>query len=703
MSLRSISPTPRRASLYAVASVAAVLGPGPALAVNAIDLSVRDIRSTEWSASGISLSIQLDAAGRTTARARIERAKFAQPLGELRAIEIICPAPIVREPIVSCPDARVRAAHSRFGRLAFVAAASFDRASQSLAVKARGLRLAGQEWRVTANWRPKGWQVALAADRVHIGELRKLLAFAISLPADIEIDGSVSPRLTITGRDSVGHMAIDADVQQMSLNNADGTLATDKLALKIDVALTPTRRGYDFESHVALTGGQAYRDPVFIDVGRAPVTVDLAGTWESAGERLLLSRYEIDQAGVLRAAGAAELTPFATTTVRSLHVALEQAMFPGLYTTYLQPFLVNGDFKNLATRGTVRGTAQFRDDSPVALDLELEAIDVDDATGHMAMHGLGGHVSWNADLQSQQPSRISWRDSKIYGFAGGAASVSFLAAGRTFRMLEPTRLPVFDGGVAIAALELRDVGLSTMSVAFDANIEPISMRPICAVLGWPEFSGTVAGRIPRLTFKNKLLTLDGDLEARVFDGRMVVGKLRLQDPLGTWPRLWGDIELENLDLESVTGTFSFGEITGRLSGYVRGLELFGWQPVAFDAVLATPPDDSSEHRISQRAISNISAIGGGSGGSATAALSSGFLRFFEHFKYDRLGLACKLENDVCLMRGIAPARDGYYIVRGRGLPRIDVIGSAGRIDWPQLVANLKAATAAGPPTVKETK
>jgi hypothetical protein len=137
-----------------------------------------------------------------------------------------------------------------------------------------------------------------------------------------------------------------------------------------------------------------------------------------------------------------------------------------------------------------------------------------------------------------------------------------------------------------------------------------------------------------------------------------------------------------------------------LSGYIHNLELFAWRPIAFDAVFATPPGDRSEHRISQRAVSNISALGGGSSGSTTAALSSGFLRFFENFKYDRLGLACKLENDVCTMRGIGPARNGYYIIKGRGIPRIDVIGSAGRIDWPQLVANLKAATAAGPPTTK---
>ena len=93
----------------------------------------------------------------------------------------------------------------------------------------------------------------------------------------------------------------------------------------------------------------------------------------------------------------------------------------------------------------------------------------------------------------------------------------------------------------------------------------------------------------------------------------------------------------------MTGAFSFGRITGRLSGAIDGLQLFNWTPVAFDARLYTPPDDRSKHRISQRAVENIGSIGGGGAG-VTAALSSGFLRFFEDFNYDRLGLSCRLRE-----------------------------------------------------------
>src|SRR5690606_3228033 len=160
---------------------------------------------------------------------------------------------------------------------------------------------------------------------------------------------------------------------------------------------------------------------------------------------------------------------------------------------------------------------------------------------------------------------------------------------------------------------------------------------------------------------------------------------RLEEPFGNWPRLYANIDLEALDLELVTSAFSFGRITGRLSGGIHGLQLFNWSPIAFDARLFTPPNDRSRHRISQRAVENIGSIGGGGAG-VTAALSSGVLRFFDDFNYARLGISCRLENEVCHMDGVGPAPNGgYYLVQGRGLPRINVIGNSRRVDWPRLV------------------
>jgi hypothetical protein len=153
--------------------------------------------------------------------------------------------------------------------------------------------------------------------------------------------------------------------------------------------------------------------------------------------------------------------------------------------------------------------------------------------------------------------------------------------------------------------------------------------------------------------------------------------------------LFADVTARQLDLDLVTRTFAIGNITGRLDADLLGLELFNWSPVAFDAKLYTSPGDRSRHVISQKAVTSISNVGGGGGG-VTAALQSGVLRFFDDFRYDRIGITCQLRNEVCVMGGIEPAGMGYYLVKGRGIPRIDIIGNQGRVDWPQLMGQIIA-------------
>ena len=110
-----------------------------------------------------------------------------------------------------------------------------------------------------------------------------------------------------------------------------------------------------------------------------------------------------------------------------------------------------------------------------------------------------------------------------------------------------------------------------------------------------------------------------------------------------------------------------------------------WRPVTFYAWLGTPDDDNSRHRISQKAVKNIASIGGGG---ASDLLSRSFLSFFETFGYDKIGLGCYLHDGVCQMMGVDATTSGYRIIKGGGLPRIDVIGYNPRVDWNTLMERL---------------
>jgi hypothetical protein len=426
--------------------------------------------------------------------------------------------------------------------------------------------------------------------------------------------------------------------------------------------------------------------------------VDFAGLLASDASHFEASAFSLVHQDVARISGSATLDFAGETLLQQAGLAIANLELANAVPIYVQPFLIDTSLKDLEGMGRARGELDITAGLPSRAALTLEQVMLDSPTGALSVTGLGGEFNWFDDTlrsglagqidDASFQSRLVWESASLWGIEIGAVELPFTTTGRHFRLLEPVFLPVFDGGLAIETLRVRHAGTDQMYVRFDARMRPISVALLSRALGWPEFSGTLAGSIPGLQMSKGVVTLDGNLEAAVFDGQVVVRDLRLRNPLGKFPRLHANIDVENLDLELVTRTFSFGMITGRLSGRIEDLESFDWMPEAFDARFFTPPGDKSPHRISQRAVTNLSSIGGGSGGGVAAALQGGFLRFFDSFRYDRLGLSCRLANDICTMAGVERTGGGYYIVKGSGLPRIDVVSSQSRVAWTRLVRQL---------------
>ena len=219
------------------------------------------------------------------------------------------------------------------------------------------------------------------------------------------------------------------------------------------------------------------------------------------------------------------------------------------------------------------------------------------------------------------------------------------------------------------------------------------MAQLSRALGWPAFPGTLAGAIPALRWIGDRIELAGGLSVHVFDGFVDVTRLAIEHPFGGAPLLTGDLNLSQLDLGALTSVFDVGNITGRLDGSVRGLQVLNWTPVAFDASLRADGGGT----ISQRAVGNLAAVGGSAFG---GGLQGHVLRLFRHFGYRRIGLDGTLAGAVCQLGGLEDAGDGYVILQGRGLPHLSIIGHQRRVDWPTLVQRLKAAAAGAPPQVR---
>ena len=528
-----------------------------------------------------------------------------------------------------------------------------------------------------------------------------------------QLAGRVGGTLHATGRGEALATA-QANLALAGAGFADqaGTLAAEQVGATIELtAGEPARDGRrSLTLELDAGSGQAYVDPIFLDLGKNPARLSMAGTLPADLASMSITHFRWVQAGVGAIDGAAELDLVGDTPARWVRLVFKDVDLAGAVSLYARPVLIATQFADLAGSGLVNGEVDVDDGLPSRVQLTMQDVVLDSPGGSLSVEGLTGHLHWfdeavRNELAQQVDSeifrsRLDWKSARLWGIEFGPVAVPFTATGRNFRLLEPILLPIFDGGLAIETLRVRHAGTPQMYVRFDAEVQPISVALIGRALGWPQFSGTIAGRIPGLELADGLVTLNGNIEAQVFDGTVTVRELKMRDPLGQFPRLFAHIDIDSLDLERLTNTFEFGMITGRLSGRVKGLETFDWQPVEFDAAVYTTPGDRSKHRISQRAVANLSSIGGGSRGTVTAALQGGVLRFFDSFGYDRLGLSCRLSNDTCTMDGVGPADNGYYIVKGALLPRIDVIGNQRRVAWTRLLSQLAAVTSSSGPLVE---
>ncbi len=665
----------------------------PVLAIDAIVVEIGAVDSGPIRAQGAVIKLALVDDERTALEVSAARLSLPQPIGPLRRVSLRCDDPTIADPVFGCSQGRIAALGGPSGSIAANIQGEYRTDTGAGFLNGAGLVVAGAtlDWR--AQLRSATWQVTGNVRGASLVELRKFAARWLTLPRDISIEGDAGARFAAHGAATLRQAEATVNLADVNFTNEDGSLVGEALAAQLSVDYQPGASGDGLRIELAGSEGQALIGPVLLDLGTNPLQLDATGTLR---DRLLsIASLDLRQRDLLVASGSGSVSLAGATPSISAQLGIENLRFPAAYTSFLQIALAATDFGDLTTSGQVRGAVTIEQNTPQSLTLQLADVDLLDRKGRVRIDDIAGIVHWRPGAApAVAESALRWSSGGAYGLSGGAAEIRFRAQGANVALTRPARLPVFDGAVAIENFALSNLGGDDLGIDFEAEIEPISMPLICAAFGWPTFAGTLSGRVPALTFRDRELRVAGDVEAAVFGGKVVGSKLRLQDPFGRWPRLFADVRARELDLAAVTNTFAFGSITGKLEADVLGLELFAWSPVAFDARLATPPGDRSKKRISAKAVGNLSNIGGGGGG-VIAALQSGFLRFFDDFGYSKLGLKCQLRDGVCLMSGIEPARDdGYYIVKGRGIPRIDIIGNAGRVDWPRLVSQISAGMAA---------
>ena len=678
-----------------------------AYALDQLSFGIEQAEFSGWQIDNLDLSFNFAAEEIPTLSISINKLKSAA--GEsFKEVEIECPFPsfqnVLQFNLIECQDGSFSAKHHQLGLLKGKINFLFNAEKEQFKTSIKQLRIAKGFINVTANLKKEKWHIDLKGKSLDVARLKKIASSFIKIPEGISDEsGKINLEIMADGQDA------DIRSAKIKLRTFDlgfnGNSVAEELDAELNVFLEKQGVEWRIKEDLTLLDGVVYIEsgiqigqvsPGFLlEPGEEPITLTLDANMRE--ERINIHSMVLNHPGAMTAKIGGIMNLDKDSPIDDFSVSLKTKDLSAVFPIYIQPLLFGSGLDEMEIVGEVDLKMKLGESGITDFHLVLGEVYAEDQAGKFHVAGLDGDIRLNSD-PNVKDSGMKWRGGSIYKMNIGASEMKLSSKGRSMRLREKMVIPIFDGELQIDDLEMKKLGLEEYSVRIESTLTPITLSEFTEAMSMPLMAGNISGEIPGVTYYKGNLTTQGRLKVNVFDGVITISKLRIEDLFDLIPTLYADIDLSNLDLGILTKTFEFGDITGKLGGYMHDVRLDNWQPVKFDARFATPEDDKSRHRISQRAIDNLTSIGGGGGANA---ISRGILGMFEDFPYSKIGLTCRLEDDICYMDGVEKSEDGYYIVkRGTLPPWLNIKGFNNKVNWPDLLERLKNISKAESPVIE---
>lgn len=664
-----------------------------AQAIDTLHLHAAAVKGAGWEMHDTGLELDLQRPGADRRILSASRLQFPKPLHTLQGLRFECPAALFEVQTIRCQQGLLYLDSPTLDRAQGKAGLDYDRLSGEIHFVLQGFGLAKGSTDLSGSFNAnQDWRLQLKAAALDLALLPQSLHDFFEWPKDYTVKGGLSLTAQLAGHGpQLDKIETAGKLSALNFTETSGQQAAQSLASDFMFALKPAAERWQFQASLAPQQGQLYVAPVFVEFSGDGMKLDAGGEWSK--ERITLSRLILDHPSLARVDAQVALSRN-PLRLQAATLKLDTPRAGEFYRRYLQAILSGTAFEALQADGGLVAALQYGDQGFEYIKTDLKQLSIKDQQGRYELRSLNGSLAWTRG-NTALLSDFQWRGGNVYKLTLGAARIRAESVNAGFSLPEGVDIPLLDGVLKMDSATLENAGQPNQRLELSGALTPVSMPAFSRAMGWPDMNGKLSGIIPALSYSQGKLEIGGALLMKVFDGDVVVRNLSLVDPLGATPVLNADADMDNLDLDMLTQTFSFGRIQGRLNGTVHDLRLENWNPVAFDARFVTPTGDTSRHRISQQAVNSLSSLGGAGG-----VLSRSFLRFFDEFFYDRLGLICRLQRGVCKMDGVEQVNNGYYIVKGGGIPRIDVIGYAKEVDWDVFLERLKQATRSEGPVVQ---
>jgi hypothetical protein len=554
--------------------------------------------------------------------------------------------------------------------------------------------------------------LALKGQDVNLASLARALGL---LPADWQTAGRDSIQIGVS-LDAGGAVSFNGRVEgrDFSFQSKDGRSVGEKVSMRAELQ-GGKRSGESALAAVAslkVDKGEILHDRFYFDLSKNGFFFSGKARYHTGQKLLELSdaRVELNQVLGLTAAGKLLLGPGVPSVRLSLDLP-ETHLEPAFHQFVTEPFKNTSPFlAGLTVAGTisthlditgtgnrleVTGRAGWHEGSLSSSDetLSFKGLDLDlpiwyrteaGGPGSEPLKGTLSIRSMALPLLPEQPLSL-YLDAEPNGLSVNTPTVLSLPAGK----------------VEVGPVSARNIFGDGAIVETSLSVKGVAVAPLLANL-WPQPpKGTINGRLDPIVMRGESLTSSGELAVSAFGGKILVSKVGLSGAEGPVPVVRLDVELDGLDLATLTGGTSFGKIEGILGGHIRDLEMAGAQPQAFDLLLETVKKRGTPQEISVRAVDNIARIGGAQ--SPFIGFAKIFASLFRDFPYREIGVQATLKNDIFRINGTIKEGGKEYLVRRGALWGVDVINQSpdNRISFKDMVKRIKRITeSSGGPVIQ---
>jgi hypothetical protein len=259
--------------------------------------------------------------------------------------------------------------------------------------------------------------------------------------------------------------------------------------------------------------------------------------------------------------------------------------------------------------------------------------------------------------------------------------------------LLPLRLDIstIRNGYSIQPFELEIFGLKAEvgETSVEYGFNPSNFRALTS-FSWKEgdlaqlpfssqdfqLEGKLSVDLPLVEISPDHVSTKGQGEADAFGGNIAIKNIQVNQPFSNNRTISCDVKLSGLDLEKITDSIPFGRVTGIVNGEIQDLALSYGQPERFNMRIESERRKGVPQRFSLKATNDLAILG--TGEKTPFSLQSGWTRIIKEFRYQKIGIACSLENDIFSLQGTIQKKGVEYLVRGSGLFAINVVNKQAR-------------------------